>query len=433
MNCQFEIDNKWNSITKLECNNEFKNLILRCMAESDFVIKFSDSSNYSYYWVLLENYMKQNYNCNPDKSDKFIFLLLLTYPKKYISNLNSFLQLKIAFNELIDHGSSENSDFTCCGYYFGDSNNCICSQPIENVYQFTNILSGIIFNVGSVCNNRYRIISENDENYQLMKKAQRYRQQEKKDGLPEGYLELQRLNKKNKKNAKNKNQSITNSSTLNSINDKSYITNSKCFMCTNKKIFCQSSKGVFGICSCVPIQFKMKYKSVLKCLQNKIKTFICLNCNLETRKINDSKLCFICDKYNKIINCKKCFNDSIVSINSENIFCDNCISTIKKCIDCDKFIMYDESYRTRCSDCFKFKKQNQEMINKTCENCNSDYEIPIEDQEWRKTCSDCYKKTKCHCENCNLQVTIYTVKKDGPKKGKEFYNCKNCNLFKWIL
>ena len=420
------IEKNWTTITKLKWNNELKSLIIKCMSEPDFSIKFSNSENYSYYWVLLEKYMDKYYNCKPEKPDKFVFLLLLTYPKKYILQLNSLLQLKIAFNELKYNGSSENSDFTCSGYYYSDANNCICSQHIDNVFEFQNNLSGTTFNVGSVCNDRHKVVSENDENYKLMKKAQRDRLEEKKNGWPEGYKAQQRLLKETNKN----NTSIKNKKKDNCIIDNSYITNNICYRCNTQKIFSQSSKGIHGICSCISTDLKIKQKKIMNEIVNKIKMINCFKCSLETRKkYND--LCLICNQTYKSINCLKCFTKICINKDSDEKFCKQCIKTLKKCIDCESIIMFNESYKTRCSDCYKNVKQKEKNVEKVCENCNIEFEVSQE-QQWRKICRNCYKKTVTNCERCDLSVKILNVKKDGPNKGKHFYKCDKCSLFKWL-
>ena len=39
------IEKNWTTITKLKWNNELKSLIIKCMSEPDFSIKFSNSEN----------------------------------------------------------------------------------------------------------------------------------------------------------------------------------------------------------------------------------------------------------------------------------------------------------------------------------------------------------------------------------------------------
>lgn len=425
-------EKNWIAITKLVWNIELKTLIIKCMEDPGFETRaFSNSYNYMYYWISLEKFMKKYYNCKPEKPDKFIFLLLLTYPKKYIINLKSFLQLKIAFNEIKNTGSSDQSDFTCTGYHYSLDNNCICSQKIDNVFEFYNNLSGTIFNVGSVCNDRHRVISEDDENYKLMKRAERDRREEKKNGLPEGYNEKQRQNKREYQE-----------STINydiSINDptipksKSYLTNSICYLCNTSKIFSQSSNGVSGICSCIPTGSKLSKKRYLKQLSNKVTMINCINCNRETRKIdNKNDLCLICRETNKVSICLNCSNKFTQIINDDCNFCNTCEPFVKKCLDCSEFIMYPEKYRTLCIECFKNKKSNEITIDIICKECNLTFEVSQEHKAWRTLCNHCYKKNKCKCEKCESSVKLFTVKKEGSNKGKKFYKCNNCTLFKFI-
>ena len=430
-------ENIWIAITKLVWNSDLKSLTLKCMNEPGFETMFANSNNYPYYWALLDNYMYKYYNCKPEKPDKFIFLLLLTYPKKYISGLNSFLQLRIAFNEIINHGSSELSDFTCVGYYYSDGNNCICSQPIDNVYEFHNNLSGSVFNVGSVCNNRHKVVSDNDENYKLMKRAERDRREENKNGLPEGYKEQQRIKKKeNQFISNNINNNINNNNTLNLCSiaiSNSYITNSICYLCNTSKLFSQSSHGVNGICSCIPTVSKISKKKLLKQLSIKVTMINCINCNKETRKIdNKNDLCLICRETNKVSSCLHCSNKFTQDNQDDSQFCNNCKPFVKKCLDCSKIIMYSEKYRIRCNDCFKNKKCNEITLDSVCEECNVTFDILPEQKEWRKICGDCYKLSVCKCEKCTSSVKILNVKKEGSTKGKKFYKCNKCSLFKWI-
>ena len=427
---------KWTTITRLIWNNELKDLIISCMNEQDFIIRFANPENYCIYWVKLVDFMARYYDGKtPEKPDKFIFLLLLTYPKKYILQLKSFLELRIAFNELDDdHNISENSDFACTSYRHDEENDgshkCICSQQIEHVFEFENKLSGTCFNVGSVCNNRHRVISKNDEQYKLLQRASRDRKDELKNDLPQGYKESQRLKKK-----QNRIENIKYSSSSESEKEiEKYTRNDKCFICQNNKIIYSpaNSSSIKFICSCIPNENKRKSKKVVKEILKEIQMIICLNCNQETRKNKNSKLCTLCIQIKMTSACLKCNNDFTSPINSDPKFCNSCITTVRKCIDCDKYIMFGEQYKTRCTDCFKQNKQSQTHIYIVCSECDEDVLIPETDKEWRKTCSSCFLKTKGTCEICSANVKILTVVKIGPTKGKKFYKCGPCGLFKWV-
>ena len=430
---EYTNNGKWIAITTLIWNEVFKNLILTCMDEPDFIIKFSNPENYCIYWIKLTKFMGRYYNGKtPEKPDKFIFLLLLTYPKSYILQLKSFLHLKIAFNELNDdHNNSDNSDFTCASYRHDDENDgshtCICSQPIENVFEFENNLSGVCFNVGSVCNKRHRVISENDEQYKLMQRASRDRKDEIKNGWPQGYKENQRSIKKQQRAEK---QSSSESET----EAIKYTINNRCIMCQKDKIIYTPTggSGINGICSCIPNKIKKKSKNLNKQILKEIKTLSCLNCKQETRKLKGNKLCTVCVQIKDAEVCLKCNIDFSAPINTNPKFCNDCISTVRSCLDCNDYIMSPETYKTRCTDCFKQNKQFQKHIYIDCVECGDDVLIPELDKEWRKTCSSCFLKTKGTCENCSSSVKILVVKKEGPNKGKKFYKCDPCGLFKWV-
>jgi len=428
---EYTNNGKWIAITTLIWNEAFKQLILSCMNEPDFITNFANPENYCIYWIKLIKFMAENYNGKtPEKPDNFIFLLLLTYPKSYILQLKSFLQLKIAFNELnADRNISDNSDFTCASYRHDDTT-CICSQPIENIYEFENNLSGVCFNVGSVCNKRHRVISENDEQYKLMQRAARDRKDEIKNGWPQGYKENQRSIKKQQKAEKNKSSSSSESET----EAIKYTINNRCIICQKDKIIYSpaNSSSINGICSCVPNNIKRKSKKLNKQILKEIQTISCLNCKQETRKIKNNKLCSVCVQIKKASVCLKCNIDFTAPIKADSKFCNVCIPTIRNCLDCNNYIMTPETYKTRCTDCFKKNKQSQKHVYIECCECGDDVLIPELDKEWRKTCSSCFLKTKGTCENCSSSVKILSVKKEGPNKGKKFYKCDPCGLFKWV-
>lgn len=432
---EYTNNGKWIAITSLIWNEAFKQLIISCMNEPDFIIKFSNPENYCIYWIKLETFMAHYYGKTPEKPDKFIFLLLLTYPKKYILQLKSFLQLKIAFNELNDdHNNSDNSDFTCASYRHDDENDgshtCICSQVIEHVFEFENNLSGVCFNVGSVCNKRHRVISENDEQYKLMQRAARDRKDEIKNGWPQGYKENQRLIKKQLKAEKNKSSSSSETET----EPIKYTINNRCIICQKDKIIYSpsNSSSINGICSCVPNKIKRKSKKLNKQLLKEIQTISCLNCKQETRKIKNNKLCSVCIQIKTALVCLKCNIDFLSHTNINAKFCNTCISTVRNCLDCNNYIMSPETYKNRCTDCFKQNKQSQKHVYIECIECGDDVLIPEIEKEWRKICRICFLKTKSTCEKCSSNVKILFVKKEGPNKGKKFYKCESCGLFKWV-
>jgi len=423
-------DRGWTAITKLQFNSDLKDLVLSCMDEPEFSVRFPTRTDYEYYWTKLIKYMKEKFDLTPAKADKFIFLLLLTYPRNYIIRLQSFLDLKIAFNEIVIDGniigSSENSDFTCYTITHGNYN-CICSQPINYCFEFQNELSGIVFNVGSTCNHRYGVVGENDENYKLMKRAETDLKNDRKNEWPPGTTERNRLERLQKRNQNKKNKKENNS--LISNTDE-YITDSICYVCNSHKIFVQSAKGIKGICSCIPAKIKTKQKKVLQNLLKSIEIIECINCNLGTRKINGDNLCLICKYTHKVSNCQKCINQFTQLLNGKDKVCSICKPNVKQCIDCMTIITSLDPRKPRCYECFQIKKQNEKYIELSCEKCGYVFTVLDEHKE-RTKCVPCYKKDTINCQVCEGPVRIQTVKKEGPNKGKQFYKCDNCNTFKW--
>jgi hypothetical protein len=217
-----------------------------------------------------------------------------------------------------------------------------------------------------------------------------------------------------------------------------YITNNICYLCKNSKTFTQSSKGVNGICSCIPMKIKIINKKFVEKLIQNVETIVCMNCKEESRKINDIKLCLLCKDTNKVTSCLKCMVNFAIPNDSNEKICSNCIHSVKKCKKCPEYIILtpEESHKSKydtCLKCWKTEKENEQLIDITCEKCSEPCFIPIEDLEWRKKCPACWKNDSvCKCKQCNNDVKIYTSKKENKNKGKKFYNCESCNHFEWL-
>ena len=112
----------------------------------------SKQSTYESYHAELKKYFNKKYDKKPSQTDNLAFIILLTYPEKNINNLTSVKDLKLAFNN-----KEEDSDFKPFGFEVGeyDEHTCICNEPICNVHRFQNIYSGMVINIGSVCNLSY--------------------------------------------------------------------------------------------------------------------------------------------------------------------------------------------------------------------------------------------------------------------------------------
>lgn len=152
---------------------------------------------YEDYHKLLTEYFRIKYNKKPTQTDNLAFVLLLSYPENMILQMNSFKDIKMAFNNL-----GEDSDFECIGFRIGmngEKNTCVCNEHIKNIHIFRNKFSGISFQIGSVCNDRYGLISKQDANYKsTCNKIKEHKEKEKErnNNLPEGYYENERNQKK---------------------------------------------------------------------------------------------------------------------------------------------------------------------------------------------------------------------------------------------
>jgi hypothetical protein len=434
-NCKNNI-NLWDGKTNLIWNDDLRELVLSCLQDPNYTSLFSNGDNYCIYWLILQKFMEQKYNKKSQKTDKFLFLLLLTYNVKYIKNLESFSELRIAFNEIIYKKSSIHSDFTCIGYYFSTSNHCICSQHIDHIFIFYNNISGVEFNVGSVCNDRHSIISKEDENY---KKAK----------------QIKNKNKKQKTDIADTTHS-TNLITHIKVNE---IVFKPCIICqnTHKQNIQYNNDNLnkkLPICSCVPYTFKLTLESVLNDLLLNTVKMECQSCNLlvcipltrylkEKEKENVMNKIYLCtfndckSKY-KEIKCKKCVNKDIVEKNNndelKNNYCQKCCVFMKTCQDCNTIfcVTFHNTFNNmRCLPCYKIKKEN--VKTKDCIECNLPFQIKLEEESWRKTCLTCYKNNCRNCIKCEKKVFIKTSNKDC-SKGKKYYKCSNieCGKFEWV-
>lgn len=426
-------DKLWIGQTKLICDENFKNLLINCMREPDFNKIFPTKDNYSYYWSALDIFMKQHYNSKSDKSDKFIFLLLLTYPINYIKNLRCFTQLKISFNEICSNGISDNSDFTCRGFHYVEdgANYCICSQYIQNVFVFENNLSGISFNVGSVCNQRYKVIDQNDETYKLMKQAKSDRDYERKYGLDEGTKSLQRKNKKINKENTNTNNIIQNDIEINLKNK--YSLSKICYLCNKSTNFIHQSREVLNICSnCCSFKRNKQQYNLINDFKQTYKFGTCNVCNNET-KLTSSNMCNHCILHFHIKRCVGCSNNFTTKINTNINYCNECSKNIKYCKECNTLFLTELKYKDKCYDCYlNYINNSQNFEYKDCEICNNEFEY-LKHESWRNRCNHCFKKYNNYiCTMCNNKVKIFKVKKEGKNKNKLFYKCDQCSNYEFV-
>lgn len=441
--------NKWASKTQLIWNEKLRELVLSCLRDPSYALLFSNGDNYSIYWIVLTKFMEKEYNKTPRKTDKFLFLLLLTYNVYYITKLVSFADLKIAFNEIIFHKSSPNSDFTCIGYYFSSCNHCICSQSIQHIYIFYNNISGVEFNVGSVCNSRHEIIGKDDDNlkrvYQIRNKNTKTKGDKDVDihiniNIPENqHTSLLQLTKKGNVDPKPCKSCVICKSTTKQ--DIQYLQST-----LNKKI---------TICYCIPYSYKLALENVLNELLLHTFKLVCKGkgCNIEVIKANKYKytngcyfniyLCSFNDcinKFNKIV-CKKCKQKDVTEIKTINQpkeqridlnYCQKCSVFMKNCQTCGDCFKTNFHSVNRCNPCYKSYKATQLTV--CCIQCELYFNVDTEEEKnWKKICKLCYKNNSSVCTKCNNKVFVKISNKEI-SKGKKYYRCGNtsCNRFEWI-
>lgn len=101
-----------------------------------------------------------------------------------------------------------------------------------------------------------------------------------------------------------------------------------------------------------------------------------------------------------------------------------------KCFDCDK---------GSCRHCFQECESNKNIcktcqfigppLSRTCDVCKEEFKTR---KEWQTQCDICFEKRFLECDNCSEIVRTYVVKKEGPNKGRLFYKCSSCFVFKFL-
>jgi hypothetical protein len=405
----------------------YKQIITAQDVNSPFYLSKLDT--YEMYHDALEEYFNAFYNKKPTQTDKLAFIILLTYPKKFIENINNFNDLKLAFNNI-----AEESDFESKGFEIRDGfggATCICNEPIINVHKFINKYTGAYINLGNICNKRYGLISKNDPSYKstcLKIKEFKERKKEIEEGKPIGYYKEQRENEKIKK-AQNKleKELLQQTKLLEKIkkteekqrqneeklmsNEDNFAKNMQITCCYKNCLLCEK-KGLyskycrFTICNkCLNNKAKIQKLSLNQSIiynKREYKEEDCLNCDkkfIYKYTGMNKDFCNICETNYKKTKCKLCPNDFIDNINSIDLYCNDCDEKIKDCLNCkNKYIPKNEHYKY-CNLCFYRVNNNLTVI--TCQECDEEVEIKIS-EKWRKFCKDCFKNNLIYfnCENC---------------------------------
>lgn len=387
-------EKKRREFTNITIDEDFKKLIIRVIKRAqdpNSRYYLSKQSTYESYHDELKLYFKKKYNKKPSQTDNLAFLLLLTYNEKMINNFNSINQLKLAFNNF-----EEESDFNPFGFEVGQyDHTCICNEPICNVHRFQNIYSGMVINIGSICNLRYGLINKNDPNYKSNdKKIKEYKEKQREidENLPEGFYENKRQQEKNKK----KDDNIFKK--LNKLNEKApgIYSSRKCYGCESNKIFKVNPKTVLLCSKCCPQTHIEKCRLFIDKIKSLIKE--CVSCKQDI--ISKKLLCPVCVKVYIMKKCKLCDEDFIDLHKSNDLYCEECDEKIIKCIDCKEDILKNSSNNTRCRICYNRFINN--ITVKKCEYCDGDFKVK-ENEKWKTCCPDCYvdNRISVKCQVCN--------------------------------
>ena len=462
-------EKKRREFTNIIIDDEFKKLIIsvaETAQDPNNMYYLSKQSTYESYHTELKKYFNKKYDKKPSQTDNLAFIILLTYPEKNINNFTSVKDLKLAFNN-----KEEDSDFKPFGFEVGeyDEHTCICNEPICNVHRFQNIYSGMVINIGSVCNLRYGLINKNDPTYKSNdKKIKEYKekQREKVENKPEGFYEnLRQEDKKSKvelKNIKKENKLMMEEDKLSKkteklINDElkrlnkkipgSYLSK-KCYFCKSDTIFKNTEKLL--LCSkCCPSHQKQKKQRFINSIQNirectKCKHYFvnnkgifvklcdmcyklkeCVSCEKDFTGQND--LCLECEKVYNMKKCQLCPFNFIVSHKSNDLYCDECDKNLIKCIDCKRDILKNSRNNTRCYTC-GIRFVDKITVN-TCEYCDDEFEVK-ENEKWKTCCSDCYfdNRTLEKCHDCNDYFKKMKNENWRTRCGPCYYKNKNKNI-----
>jgi hypothetical protein len=452
--------------TSIIMNEKLKNLVYSQLIYAQGKINsfhLSQLKTYEIYHEPLRKYFIDNYNGKkPTQTDNLSFLLLLTYSKEMIERFTNFQDLKIYFNN-----ENEESDFEDCGFEIDEymQTTCICNEPLKYIHKFRNKQTGVFINIGSVCNERYGLISKNDPNYistERKIKEAKERIKEKAEGLPEGFYKQERIEKKRKREqekdikreknneekelkkmikeenlSKKINKFIKNKLIKMNKNNPGNFILSKCLFCKKEDVIHNISRKICICNVCIPEkQMKNKIKINNEILNlhttfcrnlcfcsfvfnfnlkknkikinneiiNLVKIDNCSNCDTDFISKNNSELCNKCIKEwkIKICNFKGCSSKFCLDINNNDNYCPDCDEKIVNCITCN-IKVYKEIASKNSGRCNICDiRFISKLIVIICNDCEEQFEVP-EKENYRKYCSGCYKNnlSSHNCIICN--------------------------------
>lgn len=408
-----EIDEKKRGeFTNIVLDAEMKELIIcesKTAQDPNHPFYISKQTSYEIFHDVLKAFMIKNYNKKPTQTDNLAYLLLLGYPEHMVRNFNSMSDLKLAFTNI-----EEESDFKPFGFERGLwEHTCICNEPICDVHRFQNIHSGINFNIGSVCNNRYGLISKKNPEYKSNNKKlkeHKEKERERKEGKPEGFYAKEKESKKQEKEILklkklDEKESKKREKELNKLNKNQpgCFKISNCVLCNKEGIY---RNNEIKICSkCIPSNIKTKHGQLSFVIQRNNAYKDCVSCEGEFIDIkNKTQLCNICQEKWCLEKCQMCPQNFLKQKTVNDLYCLDCDEKITNCIDCNRDILKPSE---RCGNCdHKFTNNLDSII---CKYCKKE-EFVKKGETWKKNCKDCYKKLvvtkQCITVNCYNTVTV---------------------------
>jgi hypothetical protein len=400
--------------------------------------------NYIQYHETLEEYFKKYKNKKPSKAEKLAYIILLSYPKKYIIQASTFDDFK-----LFQKNNEEKTDFRAIeeiriehnefDEFDGEHIDCICSKiNLKYVTIVENKHSLIPLHVGSECIKKYKIISiEEIKKMNEINAMKKEREKEIKQGLPAGYYdEKKRLEKIKKMEKMEKKIIIENKIILKKINSGNY---KMCYFCDKSLLNIKNDKSKRICENCIKRNFNGNnlielWSPIMNELNVAYNEYCCNNCDSSFISLlsKNEYLCKKCVKENKVIICKICVSPVLLDINSTDSMCDICEAKLSKCVDCNEIFIKElsNSLVNRCKTC-QLCYENK-MILQKCYDCKDEF-VKKEKEYWRTYCQECFKNIEFPNCKCNQKMVQRIVKKEGLNKGKKFYVCKEskCNEFIW--
>jgi hypothetical protein len=382
----------------------------------------------------LINFYEMNKTIKPTMADKLCFVILLSYPKQMIEELNDISDIKLFSNDnsdfiykeeqTLNHEEDESEKY-----------DCICSyEKLQKIHYVENKYSGITLQVGSECITKYSLISRVE--YKKFKETElllKEKRREIKENKPIGYYkEEKRIKKEQKEKNKLEKEMEQKQKKINTGKFKI------CYAC------CINLVDIRIDYLCICEHCKHTYNNEIFCSQIKKYGRLneCENCSenfIDTKQINPY-LCKCCKNEKKIVKCSMvgCSSELMVDISlNTDIYCDDCEKKIIKCIDCKKQSLQMNN-NGRCYYCQTL--YDNCLINKKCIRCNEDMLVK-KLHLWKTYCNSCYVEIKDICNNppnckCGTQMVERTIRKEGLNKGRIGLGCDNfpngCKEFKML-